>query len=84
MARMWWLLLTTLVLVPLETAAQTPAPRHTDPVVVTATKVETPQGRLGASVTVIDGREGGTGAEIHESGDLFPEPSLRTLSRKKE
>ena len=40
-----------------DAAAQAPDPRRLDPVVVTATKVETPQGRLGASVTVIRGDE---------------------------
>src|SRR2546427_6612333 len=32
---------------------QTPEVKHTEPVVVTATKVETPREQLGASVTVI-------------------------------
>ncbi len=36
-------------------AAQEPAPRDLDPVVITATKIETPAQQLGASVTVIPG-----------------------------
>ena len=51
------LLMLMMVGVPREVAAQPQAPRNIDPVVISATKVETPQGRLGASVTVISGDE---------------------------
>jgi vitamin B12 transporter len=51
------LLMLMMVVVPREVAAQPQAPRNIDPVVISATKVETPQGRLGASVTVISGDE---------------------------
>jgi vitamin B12 transporter len=51
-----------------EAAAQT---RYVDPVVVTATKVETPQERLGASVTVV------TGDEIVEKQYTTVEEALR-------
>ena len=51
------LLILMMVVLPREVAAQPQAPRDVDPVVISATKVETPQGRLGASVTVISGDE---------------------------
>ena len=53
-----------------EAAAQ---PRYVDPVVVTATKVETPQERLGASVTVV------TGDEIVEKQYATVEEALRQV-----
>jgi vitamin B12 transporter len=65
------LMMLMLLLFTVEAAAQTPAPRDLDPVVVTATKVETPQGRLGASVTVI------TGDEIVEKNYPTVEEALR-------
>src|SRR5687768_4152031 len=52
-----------------EAAAQTP--KRLEPVVVTATKVETPQARLGASVTVV------TGDEIIEKNYPTVEEALR-------
>ena len=55
MATRLLLMLLTLLWLAVEASAQTPAPRYVDPVVVTATKVDTPQARLGASVTVING-----------------------------
>jgi vitamin B12 transporter len=98
-------MLTMLVLVPTVTFAQgaqiaqdapkpaTPAPevKQTDPVVVTATKVETPQSRLGAAVSVITEDEvrtynyGGVeealrnvpGVEIQRSGSLGKTTSIK-------
>ena len=40
-----------------ETAQAKPETKIVDPVVVTATKIETPAGQLGAAVTVIDGED---------------------------
>jgi vitamin B12 transporter len=65
------MMLLTLLLFTVEAFAQTPTPRNLDPVVVTATKVETPQSRLGASVTVI------TGDEIIEKNYPTVEEALR-------
>jgi vitamin B12 transporter len=88
------------VLTPAVTLAQEPKPdparvtaevKETDPVVVTATKVETPQSRLGAAVTVIGEEEVRTyhyttvdealrhvpGVEIQRSGSLGKTTSLR-------
>ena len=73
MARKSLLLLITVLLFAVDAAAQAPTPRHMDPVVVTATKVETPQGRLGASVTVI------TGDEIEEKNYPTVEEALRRV-----
>ena len=68
-------LLILLVLMMLSTSIAGPAaaepPRTTDPVVVTATKVETRQGQLGASVTVV------TGDEIVEKNYPTVEEALR-------
>jgi vitamin B12 transporter len=50
--RLVWLLILALM-APLAAHAQ--EPKHVDPVVVTATKVETPAEQLGASVTVVNG-----------------------------
>ena len=51
-----WMLVTLLLLSGVvDAAAQTP--RTLDPVVITATKTETPQERLGAAVTVLTGEE---------------------------
>ena len=54
MPRTLWLVGLMAVIGAAEAAAQT---RYVEPVVVTATKVETPQERLGASVTVVTGDE---------------------------
>jgi vitamin B12 transporter len=54
-----------------DAAAQTAAPKRLEPVVVTATKVATPQERLGASVTVV------TGDEIVEKNYPTVEEALR-------
>lgn len=49
----WWLVL--ILLAPL--AAQAQEPKRVDPVVVTATPVETPAEQLGASVSVVNGED---------------------------
>src|SRR5437016_13191066 len=64
------LLMMLLMMVPQSTAAQTAA-RNLDPVVVTATKTETPQARLGAAVTVV------TEDEIREKNYTTLEEVLR-------
>jgi vitamin B12 transporter len=68
--RLLWILVAVLVLVPVGTAAAQ-APRDLDPVVVTATKTETPQERLGAAVTVV------TEEEIQERNYATLEEALR-------
>ena len=65
-----WMLMAVLVLVPVGTAAAQ-APSDLDPVVVTATKTETPQERLGAAVTVV------TEEEIQEKNYATLEEALR-------
>ena len=60
-----------LLAVPAPVVAQ--APKTLDPVVVTATKTETPQARLGAAVTVI------TGEEIQEKNYVTLEDALRNV-----
>ena len=68
MSRNVWLVVALLLTGGAEAAAQT---RYVDPVVVTATKVETPQERLGASVTVV------TGDDIVENNYTTVEEALR-------
>src|SRR5688572_2920973 len=68
--RSLWMLVAGLVLVLVGTAAAQ-APRDLDPVVVTATKTETPQERLGAAVTVV------TEEEIQEKNYATLEEALR-------
>ena len=70
MSLMAVLLMVVLMLVTKEAVAQT-APRNLDPVVVTATKTETPQERLGAAVTVV------TEDEIREKNYTTLEEVLR-------
>ena len=65
-----WIVASALLLAdPRHALAQTP--RDLDPVVVTATKTETPQARLGAAVTVI------TEEEIQEKNYVTVEDALR-------
>ena len=68
MSRKPWLVGLVLLTGVVDAAAQT---RYVDPVVVTATKVATPQERLGASVTVV------TGDEIVEKNYTTVEEALR-------
>jgi vitamin B12 transporter len=71
MSRIVSLMVTALVLV--ATAAPAQDVKKADPVVVTATKTETPQGRLGAAVTVI------TEEDIRAHNHVDIEEVLRTV-----
>jgi vitamin B12 transporter len=70
---MWWLWMAVVMvssMLAVEKAAAQP-PRNVDPVVVTATKTETPQERLGAAVSVV------TDEEITEKQWITLEEALR-------
>jgi vitamin B12 transporter len=53
----WWMVMAVVIGSPGLVAAQAPRVERAEPVVVTATKVETPQAELGATVTVITDEE---------------------------